>query len=151
MEIKLDSIDDASVINLLREHLADMHASSPPESTHALDVDGLKNPAVTFWVGWEGGSAIGCVALKELDSLHGEIKSMRTVAQARNRGVGSRLLEHVIREAKGRGYARLSLETGSQDFFEPARRLYAKFGFEYCDPFGDYTLDPNSRFMTKEI
>lgn len=128
-----------------------MHATSPPESVHALDVDGLLNPAVTFWVAWEDGTAIGCVALKELDSFHGEIKSMRTTAQARNRGVGSQLLKHLIQQAKSRGYTRLNLETGSQDFFEPARRLYTKFGFEYCNPFSDYTPDPNSKFMTREI
>lgn len=151
MEIKLDKIDDTAVITLLREHLADMHATSPPESVHALDLDGLRDPAVTFWVGWEGEAAIGCVALKELDPVHGEIKSMRTAAQARKRGVGSQLLEHVIGEAARRGYTRLSLETGSQAFFEPARRLYAKFGFEECYPFADYTLDPNSVFMTRDM
>lgn len=151
MEIRPDNIDDEAVVGLLREHLADMHSTSPPESVHALDIEELKKPSVTFWVGWEGRAAVGCVALKELDSFHGEIKSMRTAAQARNRGVGSRLLKHVIREGKERGYRRLSLETGSQEFFEAARHLYAKFGFEYCEPFADYTLDPHSSFMTREI
>ncbi len=151
MEIARDNIEDDAVIGLLREHLADMYANSPPESVHALDVDKLKHPSITFWVAREDGIVLGCAALKELDSRHGEIKSMRTSARARKRGVGSRLLEHVIQQAKNRGYTRLSLETGSMAFFEPARRMYSKFGFEYCDPFGDYRPDPNSRFMTLAI
>jgi len=151
MDIQRDDIQDGTVINLLRDHLADMYANSPPESVHALDVEKLKDPSITFWVAREDGTVLGCVALKELDSSHGEVKSMRTAATARNRGVGSRLLKHVIQQAKGRGYRRISLETGSMVFFEPARRLYTKFGFAYCNPFADYTPDPNSKFMTLEI
>ncbi len=151
MEIKPDTIEHESVIALLQEHLTDMHETSPPESIHALDVTGLKHPSITFWVMWENGRALGCAALKELDSAHGEIKSMRTAAIARNRGVATQLLSHLVETARGRGYTRLSLETGSMAFFEPARSLYRKFGFEFCEPFADYTRDPNSNFMTRRL
>ena len=142
---------DERVLRLLRDHLDDMFATSPPESVHALDVSGLEVPEVTFWTVAEGGDLLGCIALKELDPEHGELKSMRTDAAARGRGLGARLLEHVLAEAVRRGYRRVSLETGSQDFFRPARSLYAKYGFRECEPFGDYVLDPNSVFMTLEL
>ncbi len=142
---------DERVLRLLRDHLDDMFATSPPESVHALDVSGLEVPEVTFWTVAEGGDILGCIALKELDPEHGELKSMRTDAAARGRGLGARLLEHVLAEAARRGYRRVSLETGSQDFFQPARTLYAKYGFRECEPFGDYVLDPNSVFMTLEL
>lgn len=151
IEILRDDIADDAVMNLLSEHLADMYSHSPPQSVHALDIEKLKHPSVTFWVARECGTVLGCVALKELDPIHGEMKSMRTAATSRNRGVGSRLLEHVIQQAGSRGYTRISLETGSMDFFEPARRLYGKYGFEYCGPFADYELDANSVFMTRLI
>jgi putative acetyltransferase len=142
---------DERVLRLLRDHLDDMFATSPPESVHALDVSGLEVPEVTFWTIAEGGDILGCVALKELDPEHGELKSMRTDAASRGRGLGARLLEHVLAEAARRGYRRVSLETGSQDFFSPARTLYARYGFRECGPFGDYVLDPNSVFMTLEL
>ena len=132
---------DERVLRLLRDHLDDMFATSPPESVHALDVSGLEVPEVTFWTIAEGGDIHGCVALKELDPEHGELKSMRTDAAARGRGLGARLLEHVLAEAARRGYRRVSLETGSQEFFSPARTLYARYGFHECGPFGDYVLD----------
>ncbi|MBT2499206.1 GNAT family N-acetyltransferase [Agromyces sp. ISL-38] len=128
-----------------------MFATSPAESVHALDVSGLTVPEVTFWTIADGDVILGCVALKEIDPTHGELKSMRTDAAARGRGLGARLLEHVLAEAARRGYRRLSLETGSQDFFRPARTLYAKYGFRECGPFADYGLDPNSVFMTLEL
>ena len=151
MDIERDQIRDPAVVTLLREHLADMHRTSPPESVHALDVDALKHPSVSFWVAREDGHVLGCAALKELDSSHGEIKSMRTATSARKRGVAKSLLTHVVTQAKEKGYTRLSLETGSFAFFEPARRLYLSFGFEFCGPFADYSPDPASVFMTREL
>ena len=151
MDIERDRIEDEAVITLLTEHLADMHKTSPPESVHALDVDALKHPSISFWVAREDGRVLGCAALKELDPHHGEIKSMRTAASARNRGVADRLLAWIVQRAKECGYKRLSLETGAQPFFEPARRLYRTRGFKLCGPFADYSPDPNSVFMTREL
>ena len=142
---------DERVIRLLTDHLTDMFATSPAESVHALDVSGLSVPEVAFWTIADGDELVGCVALKELDAEHGELKSMRTDAAARGRGLGARLLEHVLAESERRGYRRVSLETGSHEFFRPARTLYAKYGFRECGPFGDYRLDPNSVFMTLEL
>lgn len=153
-DIRPGDLADERVIRLLDDHLTDMFATSPAESVHALDLSALAAPSVTFWtIGDTGGAGeadqvLGCVALKELDAEHGELKSMRTDAAARGRGLGARLLEHVLAESRRRGYRRVSLETGSQEFFAPARALYAKYGFEETGPFGDYALDPNSVFMT---
>ena len=116
-----------------------------------LDLDALRSPAITFWSAWDGASLLGCAALKELDPSHGEVKSMHTAIQHRGRGVGRRLLEHIVDEGRSRGYRRLSLETGSMEAFAPARALYSRFGFVACEPFGDYRLDPNSVFMTLEL
>ncbi|MCL1113144.1 GNAT family N-acetyltransferase [Shewanella basaltis] len=151
MEILLDGLQDPGVIELLQVHLADMYATSPPESVHALDIDALSHSSITFWCAKRQGEVIGCVAIKELNKTHGEIKSMRTSAAARNQGVATALLLHLLDEAKRRGYQQLSLETGSMDFFAPARRLYQRHGFEYCGPFADYQADPNSLFMTRLI
>nr|WP_205455481.1 GNAT family N-acetyltransferase [Vibrio sp. LB10LO1] len=136
---------------MLEEHLQDMYSTSPPESVHALDLDKLKASEVTFWTGWKEKQLLGCAAIKELDEQHAELKSMRTAPSARGQGVASQLLIHVIEQAKQKGLRRLSLETGSMEFFEPARLLYEKHGFVYCEPFGDYELDPNSQFMTLEL
>jgi len=149
--IALGDLTDVRVIQLLEDHLADMFATSPAESVHALDVSGLTDPRVTFWTLQGGEEVLGCVALKRLDDEHGELKSMRTSAEHRGRGLGRLLLDHVIAEARLREYRRISLETGSQEFFEPARTLYARNGFEVCGPFADYALDPNSVFMTREL
>ncbi|EDL70442.1 GNAT family N-acetyltransferase [Vibrio campbellii] len=151
MKIEVDNLERAEVIALLEEHLQDMYAMSPPESVHALDLDKLKAPEVTFWTGWKEKQLLGCAAIKELDEQHAELKSMRTTPSARGQGVASQLLIHVIEQAKQKGLRRLSLETGSMEFFEPARLLYEKHGFVYCEPFGDYELDPNSQFMTLEL
>ncbi|HLM57407.1 MAG TPA: GNAT family N-acetyltransferase [Pyrinomonadaceae bacterium] len=151
MEIKVDDLSGAGVRELLREHLRDAARHSPPESVHALDIEGLSRPEVTFWTAWEGGELLGCGALKELGAGHGEVKSMRTVASQLRKGVASGILRHIIEEARRRGYSRISLETGSMEAFEPARRLYANFGFTYCGPFADYVEDPYSVFMTKEL
>ena len=148
---RLGDLRDPAVAALLEEHLEDMQAASPPESKHALDLDGLRKPGITFWTAWDSDLLVGCGALKELDATHGEIKSMRTTAAYRGRGVASAMLGHITDEAARRGYRRLSLETGSGDFFAPARALYAKFDFVVCEPFGDYKPDPNSCFMTRSI
>jgi putative acetyltransferase len=149
IEIKLDDLSSPGIRALLEEHLRDMHSISPPESVHALDLDGLRKPEITFWTVWSGGALLGCGALKEIDAHHGEIKSMRTALAHRRTGVAKAMLEHIIREARRRNYSRLSLETGSQSAFEPARRMYASFGFEQCPPFEGYVEDPNSVFMTR--
>jgi putative acetyltransferase len=151
MEIRVDDLSGPEIRELLEEHLQQMHRQSPPESVHALDLEGLRQPDITFWTVWDDGQLLGCGALKELDTGHGEIKSMRTSETHRRRGVGRAVVEHILAVARSRGYSRLSLETGSQKAFEPARRLYEGFGFVYCTPFGDYTLDPNSVYMTRTL
>ena len=151
MFIKIDDLTSGDVARLLQEHMKDMIATSPPESVHALDVDELKVPHITFFSGWDQDSLLGCIAIKTLTSKHAEIKSMRTAKNARNKGVASGLLEYAITFAREQGYQRLSLETGSMAFFQPARALYKKYGFEYCQPFSDYQPDPNSRFMSRNV
>lgn len=151
MEIRIDDLCGPEIRALLDEHLASMHLHSPPESVHALPIEGLRQPDVTFWTAWQHGELVGCGALKELNSAHGEIKSMRTVARHLRKGVARAMLHHILDEAARRGYRRLSLETGSMEAFEPARQLYARCGFGYCGPFADYIEDPNSVFMTKEL
>lgn len=151
MEIRVDDVTGPKVIALLEEHLRCMALVSPPESRHVLDLDGLRKPDITFWSVWNGADLAGCGAIKELDKEHGEIKSMRTAYAYQRKGVAAQVLRHLIKEAQGRGYRRLSLETGSMAYFEPARSLYAGFGFVSCGPFGSYKEDPNSVFMTKEL
>jgi putative acetyltransferase len=136
---------------LLNEHLQSTYALSPPESVHALDVAKLRKPDITFWSVWDGPVLVGCGALKELDARHGEVKSMRTPNSLRRRGAGRSILAHIITVARSRGYERLSLETGSMEAFMPAQRLYESFGFEYCQPFGEYAEDPNSVFMSLRL
>ncbi|WP_024806078.1 GNAT family N-acetyltransferase [Nocardia sp. BMG51109] len=148
MRIVPDDLTGAEVIGLLEEHLRDMRATSPEDSMHALDLDGLRKPEVSFWSAWDGERLAGCAALQELDPAHGEIKSMRTARDHRGRGVGALLLRHLLDTARNRGYTRLSLETGAQHYFSPAHRLYERHGFRRCAPFADYTDDPNSVFMT---
>ena len=149
MVIRLGDLRDPRIIALLQEHLREMKAASPPESVHALDLEELEQRDVTFWAVWEGDSLLTCGALKQRSPDHGEIKSMRTSAGHRGRGMAAMMLRHIIAEALHRGYRRLSLETGSMAYFEPAIALYRKFGFEPCKPFADYTLDPNSVYLTK--
>ena len=128
-----------------------MYELSPPESVHALDLEKLRKPGITFWSAWEGALLLGCGALKELDCSHGEVKSMRTPTALRRKGAGRAILAHLIEVARSRSYERLSLETGSQEAFEPAQRLYESFGFARCGPFGEYREDPNSVFMTMRL
>ena len=151
MRITLDNLQGPEIIALLEEHLAEMRSVSPPESVHALDLSGLRKPDITFWTVWLGSDLAGCAALKELSPDHGEIKSMRTVQHHKRKGVAAHMLRHILKEAARRRYRRLSLETGSQPHFQPARALYASFAFQRCDPFGDYVDDPNSVFMTRVL
>jgi putative acetyltransferase len=139
------------VLALLEEHLRDMYATSPACSVHALDAAALTAPGLTFWTLRDDGVVLGTAALREIDPTHGEIKSMRTAVAARRRGVAARLLDHVLAEAHARGYERLSLETGTQDFFAPARALYASRGFEPCGPFDGYAEDPHSAFYSRRF
>lgn len=151
MEIRLDDLSSPKVHQLLAEHLNNMHEYSPPESVHALDLDALRKPDITFWTAWDGDDLLGCGAIKQLDPTHGEIKSMRTAEAHLRKGVAAAILRHILDEAGNRGYSRVSLETGSGDVFLPAQRLYEKSGFEVCGPFADYVLDSFSVFMTKQL
>ena len=151
MDIRVDDLSGPEIASLLEEHMRSMRSLSPLESVHALPIEGLRKPGITFWSVWQGAELMGCGALKELDAAHGEIKSMRTVAAHLRKGVASKLLQHILDEAKRRSYRRLSLETGAPEAFAPARSLYARFGFEPCGPFADYIEDPNSVFMTREL
>jgi len=151
MEIRVDDLRGTAIIAFLREHLEEMIAITPPGSVHALDLDGLRHPSITFWSMWEGDELVGCGALREVDPSTGEIKSMRTSRAHRGKGHASAMLAHILDEARGRGYTRVCLETGAFPAFEPARSLYARHGFASCGPFGDYVDDPNSVFMEKRL
>lgn len=148
MEIRLDDLSDPEIVSFLEDHIRDMKSISPPGSKHALDIEGLRKPDITFWAVWSNDQLIGCGAIKELSTDHAEIKSMRTSSSYRGKGVASKLLKHILSEATLRGYRRVSLETGSMPFFEPARKLYTKHGFTVCTPFSSYKEDPNSIFMS---
>jgi putative acetyltransferase len=151
MTIRPDDLTGPEIAAFLEDHLRDMRAVSPPESKHALDLDALRKPEISFWTAWEDARLIGCCALKQLDPTHAEVKSMRVSATQRRKGIGAALVQHLISEAKVRGYRRLSLETGAMPFFEPARKLYRSFGFTPYVPFGNYREDPNSVFMTRTL
>ena len=152
MDIRRDDLTAPAVLELLRLHLAGMHDESPAESVHALGAEALRGPDISFWCAWDGEDLLGFGALKALDDKHGEIKSMRTAPGALRRGVGAAMLGHILAEAKARGYARLSLETGSTPAFDPAIALYKSFGFEFCGAFADYRDgDPFSLFMTRTL
>jgi len=149
--IELDDPARADVRELLDEHLADMFATSPADSVHALDHSALSAPGITFWTAREDGLLLGCGALKQLDNSAGEIKSMRTTPAARGRGIAALLLTRILADAQERGFEQLYLETGSEEFFAPARRLYDRHGFTDCPPFADYSLDPHSVFMQRTL
>lgn len=152
VRIELGDLDDGRVVALLAHHVATATAQTAPGSAHALDVEKLRSPAITLWAAFdEGGGLVGVAALKELSGGHGEVKSMHTAEGARRRGVGGALLRHVIRVAAERGIRRLSLETGSSDYFAPARAFYRRHGFVECEPFEGYLKDPNSVFFTMEL
>ena len=151
MEIRLDDLSGKEIIALIQFHLNNMAEISPPESCHALGIESLKGDHISVWSAWNDGELLGCGAIMELDPEHAEIKSMRTATAHLGKGVAAGILQHLIDVAHQRGYRRLSLETGSTSEFIAARKLYEKFGFIECDPFGDYLLDPLSTFMTKTL
>jgi len=151
MNIRVDDLSGPAIAGLLQEHLRSMALHSPPESIHALDLEALRRPEITFWSVWQDAALLGCGALKELGAHHGEIKSMRTASPHLRKGVAARLMGHILEEATRRLYRRLSLETGSMEAFAPACRLYARFGFRPCGPFADYVEDPYSVFMSREL
>ncbi len=148
MQIRTGDIHDPRVVELLDYHYRTARAETAPGSAHALDLDGLGAPDIAFWTGWDGDTLVAVGALKAISPDHGEVKSMHTTSEARRRGCGSRMLAHIIAEARARRMSRLSLETGSWDYFRPARALYQAHGFVPCGPFEGYAPDPNSVFMT---
>jgi putative acetyltransferase len=142
---------DPRVVDLLHVHVTSARAETAPGSAHALDLTGLQSPNVSFWTIWDDEKLLGIGALKRLSADHGEVKSMHTVQSSRRRGAGSAMLRHIIATARATGMSRLSLETGSWDYFLPARELYSSHGFVECPPFADYLLDPNSVFMSLDL
>ena len=150
-QINKDDLTGPEIKALLQRHGDEMEAASPPGSCHYLDLEGLRVPEISFWTIWDKETLMGCGALKMLDAKHGEIKSMHVHSNARGKGIGDKMLFHIMAKARQRGYNRLSLETGAMAAFEPARRLYEKYGFAECPAFGDYQYDVHSIFMTKEI
>jgi len=151
MNIVVDDLRGLEIINLLEAHLDLMRSLSPPESVHALDLDALRAPDITFWSAWEERELFGCVALRDLGDHHGEIKSMHTAKAARGKGIAQQMLDHLEDHARLQKMQRLSLETGRPDAFMPARALYEKNGYCPCPPFGNYTDDPFSICMTKAL
>jgi putative acetyltransferase len=151
VKIVVDDLSGPAIAEFLEDHVRQLRTISPPESKHALDLDGLRRPEITFWTVLDGDAIVGCGALNRLDATHAEVKSMRTRPARTRGGIASLLLRHIIDEATRMGFRRLSLETGSAEFFRPARGLYEKFGFTYCEPFAGYRPDPNSAFMTRVL
>jgi putative acetyltransferase len=147
IRIIVDDLSGPEIRALLEIHFAGMLANSPEGSCHFLDFDGLNAPDVTFWSIWDGAELAGCGAIKQLSPTEGEIKSMRTAEAHLRKGIGARMLDHIINEARSRGYHRLSLETGSSQAFTPATQMYEMRGFARCAPFADYVEDPFSRFF----
>jgi putative acetyltransferase len=147
----VDDLSGPEIADFLSEHVEEMRSITPPENAFALDLDGLRRPEITFWTVWEDERLVGCGAIKRLDAGHAELKSMRTASTRMRSGVASLLLDHIIAEATRMGFRRLSLETGSAEFFRPARRLYEKYGFTYCEPFADYEASPHNVFLTRAL
>ena len=145
------NFDNPEVDELLRKHFIELRSVSPAGSTHVLDIDGLKNPSIKFWSLWENEKLMGCGALKFLNEDHGEFKSIRVADQYRGKGYGKKIISHLIAEAKELKIKKISIETGSGEFFKSARSLFKNFGFKKCEPFSHYKTDPNSCYMTLEI
>ena len=145
------NFNNPKVNELLTKHFIELRSVSPAGSTHVLDITGLKDQSIKFWSLWDNDELIGCGALKFLDKIHGEFKSIRVVDKFRKKGVGEKMINHLIEEAKKLGIIKLSIETGSGKFFEPARKLFAKLDFQPCSPFARYKEDPNSCFYTKDL
>jgi putative acetyltransferase len=151
LQIVPGDLTDARIVALLETHVTTALAQGPRDSCHAFDVSGLQRPEVSFWAAWAGDDLRGVGALMNLGGGHGEVKSMHTAKAARGQGVGSAMVCHIVATARQRGYRRLSLETGSMDYFAPARALYVRHGFVECAPFGDYLPDPHSVFLTLDL
>ena len=145
------NFDNSEVNNLLKKHFIELRSVSPAGSTHVLDIDGLKDPSIKFWSLWENNKLVGCGALKFLEKNHGEFKSIRVADTFKKKGIGERIINHLIEEAKKLKISKLSIETGAGDFFLPARNLFSKFGFKKCPPFAHYKDDPNSCYYTLDI
>ncbi|HVW22852.1 MAG TPA: GNAT family N-acetyltransferase [Opitutaceae bacterium] len=151
LRITPGDLGDRRVVELLGLHLRQCRAETAPGSAHALDLEGLRAPGISFWTAWEADLLVGTGALQRLSAEHGEVKSMHTAPAARRRGIGRAMLDHLVAVARGQGMTRLSLETGSRDYFKPAHALYLSRGFVDCPPFADYVPDPNSRFLTLDL
>ncbi|MBC9880612.1 GNAT family N-acetyltransferase [Bradyrhizobium sp. INPA01-394B] len=151
MQVRIGDTFDPRVVALLDHHVAAARAQTAPGSAHALDLAGLRASDVAFWTGWDGETLVATGALKTLAPDHGEVKSMHTLQTARRRGFGGQMLRHIIAEARRREMVRLSLETGSWDYFKPAHALYRAHGFVPCAPFQGYVEDRNSLFLTLDL
>ena len=145
------NFDNSEVNNLLKKHFIELRSVSPAGSTHVLDIDGLKDPSIKFWSLWENNNLVGCGALKFLEKNHGEFKSIRVADEFKKKGIGERIINHLIEEAKKLKISKLSIETGAGEFFLPARNLFSKFGFKSCSPFAHYKDDPNSCYYTLDL
>ena len=145
------NFDNSEVNDLLKKHFIELRSVSPTGSTHVLDINGLKDPSIKFWSLWENNKLIGCGALKFLEKNHGEFKSIRVADEFRKKGIGERIIEHLIGEAKKLEISKLSIETGAGEFFLPARSLFSKFGFKLCPPFAHYKEDPHSCYYTLNL
>ena len=145
------NFEDPEVNQLLKKHFVELRSVSPKGSTHVLDIEGLQNKSIKFWSIYEHHKLIGCGALKFLDSNHGEFKSIRVADSFRKKGYGKKVISVLFEKSKELGVNKISVETGSGEFFLPARRLFKKFGFEECEPFGHYVNDSNSCYMSLEI
>lgn len=151
IEVRLDDLSSPEVVGLVAEHLAGMHGNSPPGHVHAMAVEGLRQPGVTFWSAWKGEALCGCGALKELDPGAGELKSMRTRSAFLRQGVGQAMLDEIVRTARVRGYSSLFLETGTGEAFAAAHALYLRNGFHWCGPFAGYEATDFNVFMVKRL
>jgi putative acetyltransferase len=147
-EISIDDPRAGDVRALLERHLAFANTHSPPEDVHALDLDGLLDPAITFFSFRSDGRLLAVGAIRRLDESHAELKSMHTAEEARGQGIGRAMVDHLLGVARERGFRQVSIETGTMEAFAPARALYAGVGFETCGPFGEYFYSPNSTCMT---
>ncbi|MEZ4592979.1 MAG: GNAT family N-acetyltransferase [Chloroflexota bacterium] len=151
IQIRQDDLSSPEVQALIAEHLSGMHSNTPAGQVHALDIERLRAPEVTFWTAWLDDALCGCGALKELDALSGEVKSMRTRAAFLRQGVGQAILDEIVRTARQRGYTHLFLETGTGPAFEAAHKLYLRNGFAWSGPFGDYTATEFNVFMVRGV